>query len=592
MSNNRPALRKNRFAPTTTATEKSEHDKTYELIGQARILAERTVPSFISGLRCSTVMITSRVPTVGIDQYWRTYWNPRCVDFMVRAAQAVSPQNPCTTCGSSSHHKLSYLTGIWIHEIGHCVFNHQERMEEQGFLNRVKWNVAGDIEMNDDIPGIGKLASEKATKAPLPQMCLPNKMIVDKNDYLAFVLMGSHAFKEATGKDFWDIALPFDVNEIKGDVIEKPFLVFPEAVPTGNPLEYIKLDEGKIAETYYMQIPDPPNQCPICGAEEDDESGEGDEGDEGQQGSGEGDQESQGEGQGDGEGQGQGQKPGKGGGKGHKHGKGGHKCNHGRGTPGQDELSDHGSGAGGEQRPWEDGEPGKGKNAPGVNKHEAKAVRRDIATKIKNSSDGQGTLPAGWQVWADTELQPPKVRWQDKLSAAARAAINRIRGDRFTTFRRLSRTSIVNDCKVVKPSTFEVVPTVIILLDTSGSMGAGRRSRLERGLSECEAILKMHKVKAYFMDGDANIYGGPQEVRSVRSAQVHGGGGTDMDLCVRAALSQKIKPDLLLLLTDGDTPWPAPEVVRKVRMITGIVHESGTNGCPEYMNPIWIDTDE
>lgn len=571
----RPALRKSRNKISAQKkVVKTEQERIYELLGQARLLAERTVPSFISGLRSSTVMITDRIPTAAIDKWWRTYWNPRFVDHVIAAAEAVSPQNPCPTCGSEKHHKLSYLTGIWIHEIGHCVFDHETRMNEQMYTDKTKWNIAADIEMNDDIPSIGKLAHEKAfSHWPLPQMCLPSKILVNESEYMLFLMVGSDIFKEITGKTYWDIVQPYDVNGVGNGIVEKPFLVFPDAVPTHDPDKYIQVDAGKIAEYYYTQIPDPPKQggCSVCGKGEGDEEQKGGEGSSDQQG--EGDKQK--------------------GQSGSCGGQGTQPCpacaGNGRGF---EELSDHGSGTGGDQRHWEDGEPGEGNNAPGINRHEGKAVRRDVAAKIKQEGNRRGNMPAGWLVWADAELQPPKVRWQDKLSAAARQAINRIRGDRYTTFRRLSRTSIVSNFQVIKPSTFEVAPTVLILLDTSGSMGIGRRSRLERGLSECEAILKLHKVKAYFMDGDANIYGGPQELRSMWQAKVNGGGGTDMSHCVQMALKEKIKPDLMVLLTDGDTPWPSPNVIKNVRMITGIVHEKGINGCPPYMNPIWIDTDD
>ena len=64
-----------------------------------------------------------------------------------------------------------------------------------------------------------------------------------------------------------------------------------------------------------------------------------------------------------------------------------------------------------------------------------------------------------------------------------------------------------------------------------------------------------------------------------------------MRVGVKAARKQKVKPDVIVLLTDGDTPWPSADDVKGVTVITGIVHENGTNGCPEFMNPVHIDTD-
>jgi predicted metal-dependent peptidase len=158
----------------------------------------------------------------------------------------------------------------------------------------------------------------------------------------------------------------------------------------------------------------------------------------------------------------------------------------------------------------------------------------------------------------------------------------------FTTFRRPSRSSINQDCKVIRPSTYSVTPTVVIVVDTSGSMGSGSRSRLERALSECEAILKIGKVKSYFLDCDANVYGKAQEVRSLRNAKVHGGGGTDMRIGVLAAKRNKPKPDVVVLLTDGETPWPEAHEVRDIKIITAICNEREIS-VPHYMNPIWVD---
>src|SRR5690606_25788821 len=151
-------------------------------------------------------------------------------------------------------------------------------------------------------------------------------------------------------------------------------------------MEYISLETGRIAEVYYEQIPDPPKK-------------------------------GQGQGQDDGESQ-----PGSEGGEGQSGGKGENQSGQGKGSKGMDELNDHGSGSGGDQRYWEDGKPGEGSNAHGITDAEGQAIRRDVATKIKETSNGRGTVPAGWQVWADAELLPPKVRWQDKLRAIARQA--------------------------------------------------------------------------------------------------------------------------------------------------------------------------
>lgn len=255
MSNvQRPAMR-----PGMRPSAHNQKEGTVEeIIQRARILAEHNVRSFIPGLRASNIVIEPRVPTMGIDKYWRTYWNPRAVMWMYRAAQAVSQQHPCNSCGATSHHKYAYLAGIWIHEIGHQIFRHGERMDEAGFTDMSKGNIAQDAEMNDDIPGIGQAAQKwgalPQNDSPCPAMCIPSRVMVNEEEYNTWNRMGTAAFKVMTGKDMWDVYHPVGAGQ--SGMKEIPFLVFPDAIPVA-PNEWIKLDKHKIFEVYYEQIPDP-----------------------------------------------------------------------------------------------------------------------------------------------------------------------------------------------------------------------------------------------------------------------------------------------------------------------------------------------
>ena len=545
----RPQMR-NRFAAAPVAASKDK-DEVEDLISNARLLAERAVPSFLRALRVANTMITEDMPTAAVDQYWRVYWNPHFTRFLKARAEAVSVSNPCPSCGATSHHPLAYIAGTWVHEVGHPTFEHRKRFEAMGYApsQHRKWNIVADCEMDDDIPEIGKVAHEQAKNRGelLPQICLDRWMLVDE----------AAAKVASNSQEYWAAIKPWDAS-YSGPMVKKPSCFFPDNIQQPN---------GWIAENYFEAY------------EEEEQPQDGDQGQPGQQGNpgGQGQPGLNGK-----PANGQGQ-PGQGGGQpGNPFPKMGQQADH----------NDHGSGVCGDQRPWEDGTPGEGGNAPGVTEAEGNATRRDVASAIKKAkAEGKGHIPGGWEVFADSVLQTPKVRWQDRLRAIARQAIARVRGDRLTTYRRLSRSSIVSGCKVVKPSTYEIVPTVVIVCDTSGSMGSGRASRLERALSEAEAILKMNKVKGYFLDCDANVYGKAQDVKSVITAKINGGGGTDMRVGVKAALKQKVKPDIVVLLTDGDTSWPSAADVKGTTIITGIVHERDTNGCPAYMNPVHIDLD-
>lgn len=501
-------------------------DQTKDLVANARLLAELAVPSFLSPLRVCNSVITEDMPTAMVDKHWRVYWNPQFVQLLSDSATAVSAKNPCPTCGATMHHKLAYIAGLWIHEAGHRVFKHFERAEEMLYNNPSKWNICADAEMNDDIPEIGKQAFKDA---------IEKKQLMPQICLPKFIWLDKEAQRIAnTSKDYWLAASPITQVAPSPAHTKESFGIYPETIEQIN---------GLIAENYYENYIE----------------------DKQEEGNGEGTPDPN-------------RKP---------DGNPFPKMNSGRQT--KDDA--HGSGACGEVRDWEDGTPGPDNPSPGIQEAESHAVRRDVAVAIqKQKSEGRGHIPGGWEVFADAELRAPKVRWQDKLKARARQAIARVRGERYNTYRRLARQSIVNNCTVIKPSTYEIVPTICIILDTSGSMGSGRRSRLEAAMSEVEAILKSSKTKNYFLDCDANVYGNAQEVTSIKRAKVHGGGGTDMRVGVKAALSQKVKPDMVVLITDGDTEWPTAAVVRGVIVITGIVNESGVGDCPAHMNPIWIDT--
>lgn len=509
---NRPALR------PTLKTAPVKQETVEDMIANARSLAERNVPTFIPALRAASIVVDPNLPSVAaIDKYWRTYWQADGVSWFVKAAAAVSKTAPCPTCNATSHNKYAYLAGIWIHEVGHCVFQHSTR-QEAGYPKRGRWNMAADLEMNDDIPGIGEAAEKQwqAAGAMCPRICLPSHAYADPTAYALWSKLGSAALKLAMGLSVWDLFVPTGLHTPAMKKV--PFLMFPANVPDGQG-GFVALPENQIAEIYYDLMTEMEQN-----------------------------------------------------------------------SPGPEELADHGSGSDDEPRDWEVGEGDADGSSPGISEAEAQAIRREVASAVKKAAEGRGYMPAGWKLWADTTLQPSKVRWQDKLQARLRRAINRVRGNKHTTFRRLSRVSITQNCAWIKPSTYSTVPNIYVVLDTSGSMGSGAGSRLERALSEVEAIIKQLHCQVFFIDCDAAVYGAAQQITSVIKARVSGGGGTDMRIGIRAALKSKPKPDVIILLTDGDTDYPTASELRGVSMVTALCAEkNGYVKAPLHMNPFWVE---
>jgi predicted metal-dependent peptidase len=226
--------------------------------------------------------------------------------------------------------------------------------------------------------------------------------------------------------------------------------------------------------------------------------------------------------------------------------------------------ADCGSGCDGRARSWDCGRPGLGDV-------ERKLVAREVAQRIREHSRQRGTVPAGWQRWADEVLEP-SVSWQRILAAAVRRGIADVAGRVDFTYRRPSRrASVVPD--VVLPSLRQPLPQVAMVLDTSGSMSD---SMLGQALAEVTGVLRALGVgrrQLKLLCCDAQAYE-VQRVRNIGDVALVGGGGTDMGAGLGAALALKPRPDLVIVLTDGFTPWP-PAPPAGPRVIVGLMDLGG-----------------
>jgi predicted metal-dependent peptidase len=73
-----------------------------------------------------------------------------------------------------------------------------------------------------------------------------------------------------------------------------------------------------------------------------------------------------------------------------------------------------------------------------------------------------------------------------------------------------------------------------------------------------------------------------QSVRSLATITLQGGGGTDMGAGLAAAAKLRPRPDLVVVLTDGFTPWPAA-APDGIRVIVGLMSPGGRT-------PAWAKT--
>jgi predicted metal-dependent peptidase len=217
---------------------------------------------------------------------------------------------------------------------------------------------------------------------------------------------------------------------------------------------------------------------------------------------------------------------------------------------------DEGSGVHGQARPWELHADDPSTNA--LSDFDRQALQEEVARKIVEHQKEQGTLPAGWLRWAEAILKP-KVNWREQLKRILRGVISEGLGHRLDySYRRPHRRSAVYHPIYLPALQGEYKPRVACVVDTSGSISD---RELMQSLAEVRAVLEALRIPVTIIPCDAvpyeaiRVFSGSDWLK-VRQG-LRGGGGTDMVAGLNAALALKPKPEAVIVLTDGHTPFPS-----------------------------------
>jgi len=207
----------------------------------------------------------------------------------------------------------------------------------------------------------------------------------------------------------------------------------------------------------------------------------------------------------------------------------------------------------------------------------AEAVREYAATRSR------GTMPAGWRRWAEQALTGPQVPWRRVLASAVRRAIAHVAGCCDYTYRRPGRRRIP---RIVTPSLQRPLITVSVVVDTSGSMG---QIELDAALAEVKGVIRAAGIGPrglLVLACDAAV-GAVTRVRRVSDVQLVGGGGTDMRVGIAAAEAAKPAADVVVVLTDGMTPWP--DRPTRARLVIAIIGDQTTlQLVPEWATALLV----
>lgn len=212
-------------------------------------------------------------------------------------------------------------------------------------------------------------------------------------------------------------------------------------------------------------------------------------------------------------------------------------------------------------------------------------VQTDVILRVTHEKiveydlQNPGTLPGGLVMWARKSLRPSKVPWRSVLSRKLRTAVEKARGALDYSYSGLSRRQ---QGPVVLPTMTGPKLTGVIVLDSSGSMEG---TAIEDGTRETMGVIKACGIPLLVLCGDVMV----QRAKRVADERgmsdvVVGGGGTDMRELVREAIEEH-GAKLIVLITDGGTPWPTKKEMGKTEMVVCLV---GRHQCEPPPDRGWV----
>ena len=497
--------------------------------------------------------------TLAVDQWWRLYFDP-----------AV------TTKWS-----VEELAGVLYHEVCHLLRDHASRMKD---FDRAVANLAADAEINDDLLAEGvRLPGAPVTPAAIEQ---PDGLLAE--EYYA-VLVEPQARQSAPSQSAPAQSGNPENQESTG---AGPSQTGDDQQGDGNShhgTEAAQDTASASAPGSAAENGSAPSQTAAGGSQADDahpgdrggasgskagDSGDSEPGDGGESTS----PSASGQSPASSAQPGASSQPSRPPGSGRESGQGGRGPGDGAQTaaPGAGRC---GSCATGQPEPWEDGPPGEN-TPPGVGRAEGELIRRDVARQIKEHSQGRGTVPGHWARWAEEKLRP-KVDWRRELAAAVRHAVADVAGASDYSYRRPSRRQgQVGNGKVVLPALRHPVPSVAVVVDTSGSISD---AMLAQALAEVAGVLKAagQREGVHVLACDAQVQACRRVFRP-EQVQLAGGGGTDMGAGLEAAAKLRPSPQVAVVVTDGYTPWPD----RPPRGMKVVVALTGDGEVPEWAKAI------
>jgi predicted metal-dependent peptidase len=177
-------------------------------------------------------------------------------------------------------------------------------------------------------------------------------------------------------------------------------------------------------------------------------------------------------------------------------------------------------------------------------------VRQEVA-EAKNAAKMRGQLPTSLEKWADSIINV-KTPWFEILE---RYMTNFVKGER--TWSRPNRRFIAQNVYLPAIGKSVRMGPIAFLDDVSGSVSQPEQAHFGGHFKRIAEQCQPEQVDIYYCDaavGRHDTFENPDDVEFVFMS----GGGTDMVEGLIEIAKQEPPPEVVVVLTDGYTNWPAP----------------------------------
>lgn len=245
-----------------------------------------------------------------------------------------------------------------------------------------------------------------------------------------------------------------------------------------------------------------------------------------------------------------------------------------------------GSIADGVAREYEAGKPGgkekDGSDTPhGLGSYERKRLDRVVANDIAEASRKAGNVPGGLKRIADSILKPVFDPRREIL-AEVKYALNCTKGFGDSTWTLPNRRTPPTGLRL--PKNVAPVPKPVLIFDTSGSMNSSDLALCRGVLADVfKSLPSQDGVRV--ITGDTHM-GSCQKAFNNASVELVGGGGTDMGALMLYAAEKFPEADVMIVVSDGYTPWP-PKPLRQ-KCLALLTQKSERGSVPDWIRTVYI----